>query len=73
MPAPPTSPRTGRVQGGPGAGPGLAEGAEDTSEEFRPPAGSYAAPRSPPTPQPACPPGKALLPSWAFRPRHPRR
>lgn len=37
MPAPPTSPRTGRGQGGPGAGPPLAEGAEDTSEEFRPP------------------------------------
>lgn len=37
VPAPPTSPRTGRAQGGPGAGPGLAQGAEDTSEEFRPP------------------------------------
>lgn len=36
MPAPPTSPRTGRAQGGPGAGPAPALGAEDTSEDFRP-------------------------------------
>lgn len=37
VPAPPTSPRTGQALGGPGAGPALAEGAEDTSsEEFRP-------------------------------------
>ncbi|CAI9157484.1 unnamed protein product [Rangifer tarandus platyrhynchus] len=48
VPAPPTSPSTGRVQGGPGAGPGLAKGAEDTSEEFRPwPVRLLAAPRPP--------------------------
>ena len=61
MPAPPTSPSTGRAQGGPGAEPGLAEGAEDTSEEFRPRPGLVA--RCPsPAPRPACPPRRSDCP-----------
>lgn len=57
MPAPPTSPRTGQRQGGPGAGPALAEGAEDTSEEFRPPGPVVCCP------SPATHP-TASLPAW---------
>lgn len=61
VPAPPTSPSTGRAQGGPGAEPGLAKGAEDTSEEFRPRPGPVA--RCPsPAPRPACPPGRPSCP-----------
>lgn len=53
VPAAPTSPRTGRqAQGGPGAGPGLAEGAEDTSE-FRQPGRIVYCPLPPTGTQPA--------------------
>lgn len=72
VPAAPTSPRTGRAQGGPGAGPALAQGAGDTSEEFSPPGRIVRGPL-PPTLHPGCPPGKAPLPWCPARPSTGRR
>lgn len=53
VPAPLTSLHTGQAQGGPGAGPGLAEGAEDALES-RPLSPAVCCPSLPPTPQSAC-------------------